>query len=228
MSKVSELKWKLYEMKTSILYSYGLKNGLIHPYETELIEKLRHVYYGALPVSIILLCDKMCNGFCYDRAPLITLGFGDDDFKIINADVDSIRLRPAEIEKYGNNPHFANHCFAERTKEDGTVWVYDTSIGLVTEKSLYYKMENPQITSIRDKEATLTFLENFKINKDDLGEDKYALPLILPSYEAISEMSSHFYANDLKEEIERFKDEIDYESICAEVQDDMKIKCFKK
>ena len=41
---------------------------------------------------------------------------------------------------------------------DGTTWVYDTSVGLVFEKSLYYKMQNPKITKVNNRSTTLKFL----------------------------------------------------------------------
>ena len=42
----------------------GIKNGLILPYDDVLKEKLRKVYYGGIPTSVILLSDGMTNGHC--------------------------------------------------------------------------------------------------------------------------------------------------------------------
>lgn len=38
------------------------------------------INYGGLPATILLLYEGLCNGYCYDRGTLVTLGFDDDDF----------------------------------------------------------------------------------------------------------------------------------------------------
>ena len=53
-------------------------------YDKTLIERLRNIYDGGIPLSILLLVDKMCNGFCYERALLPTLGLTDKDFRVRN------------------------------------------------------------------------------------------------------------------------------------------------
>ena len=47
--------WELYLRKREALYQYGIENGLIHCYEKELIDELRHTYYGGISASIIIL-----------------------------------------------------------------------------------------------------------------------------------------------------------------------------
>lgn len=219
---LDKLKWELYKKKKSILFSYGIKMGLIHSYEVELIENLRHIYYGGLPASILLLCHKMCNGHCYDRGLLVTLGFGDDDFKLVDADIDGITLNPKFIDK--DDEHYGNHCFAERTKKDGTTWVYDTSLGMVIEKSFYYLMERPKVTKVNDKQATMAFCDYKDIKRADIEKDKYVLPIILPFVEEYAKNGKTFYSEALKEEIAIFKQEIDYDGLCKEVDEDMRKK----
>ena len=219
--KLDQLKWNLYLKKKKLLYFYGFANGLIHSYEKELIENLRKVYYGGVPASIMLLCHGICNGHCYDRALLITFGFGDDDFNLVDGDIDGITLNP----KYGSRrkeKHFSNHCFVERTKKDGTTWVYDTSSGLVFEKKLYYAIQRPKITKINSKQATLNYIEYQEIKNANPERDKYVLPIIIPQIEAMANSGTEMYEKDLKEEIERFKQEINYEGIIEEIEQDMK------
>lgn len=234
-TKLDNLRWELYRKKYSILFDYGIKTGRIHSYEKELIENLRQVYYGGVPGSIILLCDRMCNGFCYDRGLLVTFGFGDDDFQLVDADIDGIRLRPdyvseyrEELQKGTANEHYGNHCFAERRKKDGTEWVYDTSKGLVFEKKLYYMMERPRITKLNSKQATLDYCEYQDIKNADIERDKYALPLILPTYVALAEQGQQFYTEALKNEIALFKQTIDYDGICQEINEDMRRSGLRK
>lgn len=227
--KLDNLKWNLYLKKKKLLFFYGFKNGLIHPYEKDLIENLRHIYYGGVPASIIIPLISFCNGRCYDRALLLATAFRNEDFCLIDADVDEIRLNPKIINKFKdyNDNHFANHCFVERTKTDGTIWVYDTSVGLVFEKNLYYKLQNPRITKINTKEKTLNYCEFQDILNADIERDKYILPLTFPNIEAAVE-KEYLYKELLKEEIERFKKEIDYDGICKEIEEDMKARLYKR
>lgn len=226
-TKLEQLKWKLHKKKYDILFDYGVKHGLIRQYDNQLIENLRHVYYGGFPASILLLHGKLSRGHCYDRGTLITLGFGDDDFQVVDADVDSLKLNPQLIDecRYNNlSEHYPNHCFAERTTVDGTTWVYDTSVGLVFEKKLYYKMQNPKITKVNDRPTTLKFLYYDFQRDSDIERDKYALPLILPSIETCMKPIQPFYLEQLTKEIEILKSETGYDSICKEIKEDMKRK----
>lgn len=227
-----ELRWKLYNKKSDLLYKYGVRHNLISTYDDKLLDKLRHVYYGGLPASIILLHNNLSNGFCYDRGPLITLGFDeDDDFKVVDADVDSLRLNPKYIDETREgkqSERYANHCFAERILKDGRTLVYDTSLGLVFDKKLYYRLENPKITKINDKETTLEFLYYDSQRDSNIETDKYTLPFLLPTIERNLEPIQLLYSEQLKEEIELFKKEINYESICEEVQNEIKVKKLLK
>lgn len=230
-TKIEKMKWKLHRKRYDELLQYGIKNGLIGAYKHELIESLRHVYYGGLPVSILLLHGKLSNGHCYDRGPLVTMGFGDDDFQVVDADINSLRLNPQYIDEYKSgkgSKYYANHCFAERTLKDGSTWVYDTSVGLIFEKSLYYKMENPKITKVNDKETTLKYLYyDFQQNLN-IEEEKYALPLILPNIENCLVPTQPFYLKQLIQEIEILKKELNYDDICKEIHDDMEERLFLK
>lgn len=219
-TKLDKLKWQLYQTKSKVLLAYGIKNGLIKFYDEEFIERLRHVYYGGVAGSILLLSTYTCNRHCYDRALLATFGMGDDDFKLVDADIDGITLNPILKDKYANHDeHYGNHCFVERTDKNGIVWVYDTTDGLVYEKNLYYKMERPKITQINDKQATLDYIEYKDIKNANIEHDKYGLPIILPNIE--KSVDRCLYKDRLRQEIEMFKQEINYDGICKEIHDDM-------
>ena len=226
---LEEKKWKLHKEKYDELFNYGVKHGLISTYDKKLIENLRRIYCGGIPASILLLHGKLSNGYCYDRGKLVTLGFENDDFQVVDADIDSLRLNPKYIDEYrtGNgSEHFANHCFAERTLKDGKTLVYDTSVGLVFEKNLYYKLENSKITNVKNKETTLKFLY-YDFQKDsDIERDRYALPLILPNIEKCLVPTQPFYLEQLKQEIEILKQKVYYDSMCKEIHEDMKAKGF--
>ena len=93
-TRIQKMKWDLHSYKQKVLLIWGLKNGLITPYDDQLIEKLRTVYYGGIPASVILLSDGMTNGHCYDRALLMSRAFLDDedDVQLLYADIDSLKL----------------------------------------------------------------------------------------------------------------------------------------
>lgn len=224
-----EMRWKLFNKKYNILFLYGVKHGLIQPYSDELLDTLRHFYYGGIPASILLLYEKICNGYCLDRGPLVTLGFEDDSFKVIDANINSLRLNPQYIGEFRKgllDENYAIHCFAERTTKDGLTWVYDTSAGLVFEKNLYYKMEQPQLVKVNDEKATMEFLRADFLDDMDIERDKYALHIILPMIESNLVPIKSFYLEQLKKEIAILKEELDYEGICKEIEEDMKRKHF--
>ena len=66
-TELEKMKWKLHKKRYDELFNYGVKHGLIGAYDKKLIENLRHIYYGGLPASILLLHGKLSNGHCYDR-----------------------------------------------------------------------------------------------------------------------------------------------------------------
>lgn len=216
---IQKTRWQLHLERHRLLFRYGIKNGLIREYDEELLSKLRHVYYGGIPVSILLLHERLSNGHCYDRGTMVTLGFGDDDFEVVDASIDTIRLNPKFIDKYKNQDmdvDYGDHCFAIRKKSDGTEWVYDTSLGLVIEKNLYFKMEKPKVRVVNSKEKTVDYLNNLYFEDCDIERDKYAVPLILPMIEADLIATQPFYQDKLKREIDIFKREINYDKLCTE------------
>lgn len=222
-------RWEEYHEKRISKLIEGIENGLVQLYDDELLDRLRKVYYGSVPATILLLHRGMANGHCYDRAALVTLGFGDDDFRLVYADVNNIKLNPEYIDLYrGVDDGYADHCFAERVREDGTVWVYDTSSGFVFDRDLYYELENPVIRHTNDRKSTLEFLDNDFYRNADIERDKYALPLILPNLERNMEAVQPFYDELLRWEIDYLKENIDYDGIVAEINEDMRKKGFRK
>lgn len=226
-----QLRWKEFQEKFHSIIVDGFEKGLIQIYDDELLDRLRTVYYGSVPATILLLHEKMSNGHCYDRASLVTLGFGDDDFRVVYADVDEIKLNPRFVERYrqgllGDN--YADYCFAERICEDGSVWVYDTSLGLVFDKDLYYQLENPVIRHTNDRNSTLEFLYEDFYRDADIERDKYALPLILPYLEQNMVATQPFYEEMLRWEINYLKETIHYDEVVSEMEEDMRQKYYRK
>ena len=230
---IQEKKWELHNLKERELLIYGLKNGKITPYDDELIEKLRTIYYGGIPSSIILLSNGMSNGHCYDRALLMSRAFldTDDDVKLLYATVDSLKLNPRYQDR--NDPMYADHCIVERITSTGKKLIYDTSTGFIYDKKLYWLIEHPKVRKENTKESIIEFI---KADEDyipeDLERDKYASPLILPfiemTYGRPNEMYSMLGIELLQREIEHFKEVINYDEVCREIDEDMKKHGFKR
>ncbi len=225
--KLQEIKWNLHNYKSKQLLLWGLKNGYIAPYDDKFIKKLRNIYIGGIPASILLLSDGMSNGFCYDRALLMSRAFLDDedDVQLVYASIDSLKLNPKFVDK--DDPLYADHCFVERITKDGKHLIYDTSSGLVYDKKLYWLMEHPRIREINKKSSLIEFVKSDEYyHPEDIERDKYASPLILPmiemTYGRPTEMYSQLDINLLQREIEHFKKVINYDGVCKEIDDDMK------
>lgn len=230
-TKIQKMKWNFYQYKKFELLRWGLKTGRIFPYDDELIKKLRTIYHGGIPASIILLSDGLSNGFCYDRALLMSRAFLDteDDVKLLYGDVDGLKLNPRFI---NDGPLYADHCFLERITKDGVKLIYDTSTGFVYDKKLYWLMEKPKIRKINEKEAIQRFIrDDEEVHPENLEDDKYVAPIILDNlkytYGRPNEMYAQLGIELLQREIDLFKEKIGYESLVKEIDDDMKKKGLK-
>ena len=221
VTKLDKLKWFMYRQKRKAVFRYGFATGKIHPYELSTIEKLRDVYYGGISASVLLLYNRLCQGHCYDRALLMSMAFDDDEFRLVDADIDGITLNPRYVDDRRYDEHYGNHCFLERVTKDGKVWVYDTTEGLVFDKDLYYYLENPKITKINDKKTTQEFVEYRDIKNAEISRDKYAAFITLPLIEDGAKNNNHFYSEALLREIEIYKTNIDYNGLVREIREDM-------
>ena len=225
-TKIQKLKWYLHQKRYKMLLIYGLQHGLIFPYDDELIGKLRNVYYGGIPASIILLSNGMSNGHCYDRALFMSRAFLDeeDDVKLLYGDIDSLKLNPRFI---SDSPHYADHCFVERIAKDGRHLIYDTSCGFVFDKRMYWLMEKPKLRHTNSKESIRKFIDEDEDRfPEDIERDKYASPLILPMIETTFGRPTEMYSLSgielLQREINHFKEQIKYDDVVREIDEDMK------
>lgn len=231
-NKITKLKWDLHQKKYKMLMIYGLQHGLIISYDDELIQKLRNVYYGGIPASIILLSDGMSNGYCYDRALLMSRAFlnDEDDVNLLHGDIDSIKYNPMFI---SDSPHYADHCFVERITKDGRHLIYDTSCGFIFDKEMYWLMENPKLRHTNSKDSIRKFVEEDEDRwPEDIERDKYASPLILPMIETTFDRPTEMYSLKgielLQREIEHFKEQIEYDDVVREIDEDMRRLGLKK
>lgn len=81
------------------LMKLGFKYKMIGGYSDAFLERLRDVYYGGIPASIILLDPARCRRRCYDRVVLADAGLKDMDYRVVYADIDSIRYNKATMDE---------------------------------------------------------------------------------------------------------------------------------
>lgn len=227
-TKIEEMKWKLHKTKEKKLLLWGLKTRHAALYPKALIQKLRTIYDGGIPASILLLSNGMSNGHCYDRAFLMAKAFLDEDYdvKLIYAGIDSIRLNPKYLDQK-DDPLYADHCFVQVTTKDKETFIIDTSTGIMYDKHLYWLIERPKVRKVNDKKVIqeMEKIDSF-YHPEDIERDKYAMPLILPNIERTYgrplETYSKMGIEYLQREISLFKKKINYDAICQEIEEDMK------
>lgn len=219
-------RWQEYNKNYREKFLAGIKSGQIRTYEQGFLDKLDRYYFGGLPLSIVLLCNKACNGFCYDRAVFVALGLEDEDYVAVNADINSLRLNPIYIDEKDENPNYANHCFVIKKDKDGKEYVYDSSVGLVFDKSWYDEVEKPVVTRVMPKEEVMTFDDYRYFKSTDLELVKYALPLIMPTYDALAMIGQPYYTEELRRRLALFKEYVGYEKLKREMEEDMEAKGF--
>ena len=93
-------------------------------------------------------------------------------------------------------------------------------------------MEHPRVRKKNSKEAIMEFIKlDEEYYPENIERDKYASPLILPfiemSYGRPNEMYSMLGIELLQREIEHFKNVINYDQVCKEMDEDMKKYGFK-
>ena len=158
MNRLDIFKWNLHQKKEKYIMIKAAYKGYIKLYDEELLNRLRNVYYGGLPASILLLHKSICNGKCYDRAPLLAYALT-DDYEVVYANINNIKLNPLYVDDYKKDSTTAEHVFIEATDKNNITWVYDTSSGFIIEKNLYYKIEKPSIRYKNNKETTIQFMK---------------------------------------------------------------------
>ena len=165
-----------------------LQNGEIMPYEDELIERLRNLYYEGLPLSIVLHSNYFCLTWCHHMA--FQLSRGMDNFKLIRG---NINVYPEKAEP--------NHSWVEK---DG--FVYDTTDGFKWKKEIYYKYFEAVPIEIYDKDNYMSFdfyqteLTRTKVKLDDIN-----ILLVLELIELLESEDPSINHYTLLEEINIFR-----------------------
>ena len=165
----------------------AIKRRKIAPYEMELIYNLRNIDCNGIPLSIVVLCFSICNTNCYPTSIHLTRGMS--YFKLVHG---NINIQPKNLE-------YPNHSWVEK---DG--YVYDPTDGYKWEKSLYYRIFEPEVVEIYDENSVNDYDFYQEVinssSKKDITKDN--LTLILQYLEILEEENPTVNHTLLLDEIE--------------------------
>lgn len=167
-----------------------IEDGLIVPYEQELIDKLRNFNIKGVPLSIIVLCFDACNGNCYGTSVYLTSGM--DNFKLIHGNINI----------YPENG-FHNHSWVEK---DG--YVYDPTDGFKYEKELYYQLYDAKVVVSYDEEKCKDYNFYQEVIRNYNQADVSFLSIFLQHLEeqddAKANMNHYFLLEEIKKVREKY------------------------
>lgn len=168
---------------------HHLQNDEIMPYEDDLIEKLRNLYYEGLPLSIVLHSKYHCVTWCHHMA--FQLSRGMDDFKLIRGNINVYQVREEP-----------NHSWVEK---DG--FVYDTTDGFKWKKEIYYQYFGavPIETYNKDNYMNFEFYQQ-ELEKAVIKPDDIELLLNLELVELLETEDPSLNHHTLLEEITIFRE----------------------
>ena len=184
MKKPTWEEYKEYLEKSERIFEEGKLSGKIRPYDSELIDDMSKYYYNGIPLSISLLCHSMCRGKCNDMALELARVFIDRGQKVgyFSFIVDGLRLNPDFYEE--GNPEYAQHGVLIVQEDDGSYWVYDTSLQVSMEHSLFIELEKPICIGYLTKDYLTNCLKELKERDPDSYKlDKETAMAIIPIVE---------------------------------------------
>lgn len=197
------LKKRLYFSKMQLLFSRGISEGKIVPFDNEFYEKMSHTYFNCIPIymHIKYLKPILPPGKCYDRSLLMFFCF--DDALLVRADNKDLELR------FGKEN--AGHGWIEIGN-----YVYDPSLMMRFERDLYYKIYSPTDVHKATKEdykkvngsyyddVRHTSIDDFKIG----GSKRTDLCVSIPLVQDLAKCSSD---ENFQRELNEYLNLIQYE-----------------
>ena len=197
------LKKRLYFYKMKLLFSKGLAEGKIVPFDDEFYKKMSHTYFNCIPIymHIKYLKPIVEPGKCYDRSLFMFFCF--DDALLVRGHNKDLELR------FGRE--HAGHGWIEIGN-----FVYDPSLMMRFEKDIYYKIYNPTDVQKSTKEDYIkvngsyydeirnTTIEDFKLG----GTKRTDLCISIPLVRGIAEHSTD---KNFKKELDDYLDSIQYD-----------------
>lgn len=200
------LKKGLYFSKMQLLFSEGLTEGKIVPFDNEFYEKMSHTYFNCIPISMHIkyLKPTLPPGKCYDRSLYIFFCF--PSAVLVRADTKDLELR------YGKEN--AGHGWIEM---DG--YCYDPTLLLRFKKETYYEIYKPyNISKTTTEEYKNCCVSNKQFYEDIVntelsdfqpnGRKRTDLCVMIPLVQGIAEMGTD---DDFKKELDDYLKLIQYD-----------------
>ena len=191
------------------IYNEALETRKIRYFDETTRRRLSKLYYGMYSGLIYMYAFPTDFNSVGNKIELLTYALNDKDYTICHGQTDSTRDIPFFM--YANHQHLDSASWVEI--EDGnTTWVYDPFSLLQIEKETYHKLEHPEITN---KISANVIRNHPRREEDDYtyhhdGFD-YMLLDIFPRFEEY--LPHHPYKDILGPELDRYKKDIDYDSI---------------
>ncbi len=166
----------------------AIQDGRIRPFEQEVIENLRNVYYAGVPLSITILATSCCRKWCHTMAPNLTRGM--NHFKLVYGNVNYFPIEEG----------YPNHSWVIK---DG--FVYDTTDGIRWDQDSYYSLFCPEEVEVYTEDT----IDSYDVYQKILGEEK-GVPLLNQSlliqyYEAVESERKGFNYDRFCEEVELWR-----------------------
>ena len=182
------IKKNLYFKRLQLLYSQGIVDKRIIPFNEEFYEEMNHTYISGLPVSMHIKHIKSIipPGKCYDRSLYMFFCF--EDAILVRGDNKDLELL------YGKD--YAGHGWIEIGD-----YVYDPSTMKRYDKDLYYEMYKPYNVYKASKKEYCSYSGNQKLY-DDIqtttiddykpnGRKRVELAVIIPAVRGLAETSGN-------------------------------------
>lgn len=200
---LDSLKKKLYFSKLKLLYSKGIAEGKIVPFDEDFYRSMSNTYFASIPVSMHIkyLRPKTGPGKCYDRSLYMFFCF--DDALLVRGDKLNLELM------YGKGN--AGHGWIEIGD-----FVYDPTLLMRFDRELYYQMFNPTNVSKSTKDDYVSVNEDFynDIRSTTIsdfqpgGSKRLELCTTIPLVQGIADISSD---DSLKKELAEYLSLIKYD-----------------
>lgn len=198
------------------IYEKAYKQGLIQPFDQELLTKLREIYFSCISGVLYLYCEPTSFETIANKMLILSHAFDNEDYELVHGPTDSTRDIHFFLYKA---PHLDFNSWIEIKKGNRT-WVYDTFSMLKIDKEVFYKLENPTIERRIKSEQIKAHPSRIEDDFNHIS-DEWLLVSYIPRYE--EECKNNPHKNIIKPEIARFKERVGYDDIVKQYKQETMI-----
>ena len=199
------------------IYNNGILTGKIRYFDETTRKRLSKLYYGMYSGLIYMYAFPTDFNNIGNKIELLTYALDNKNYKIIHGETDSTREIPFFM--YANINHLDSASWIE--VDDGiTTWVYDPFSLLQIEKGTFYKLEHPTVK----REITKDLIESHPRREDDdysFHHDGGDLVLLTVFPQLEKYLPHHPFRDILAPELDRYKKDIDYDSISLREEEEI-------